>query len=188
LGPSHRSRQAQPRAYKRRGTLPPCVGGELSSSKWRTPADLDRPYKVASSIGRSTMTSRLARLTILALGCLWFASAMALACPPGSRFSAKADGTNGICAILGQGATPMVRCFVADGACPGGHSREHSNNDPTRDYCCPTGRAQQPKCVARGVAPFCEGKCLPGEKNEGFFIPSKGPTCKTGSMLWCCRR
>ena len=109
----------------------------------------------------------------------------AMACPPGTRFSA--GNGNGMCVILGMGLRSAAACTVAKGACPARTSREHSNNDPTRDYCCPlqTTVAIRPhgNCFWSGRAPFCNGKCPAG------FIGKKGSNgarCVTGSKMFCC--
>ena len=116
---------------------------------------------------------------------LSFVATSAHACPHNTRFSAYKG--HGICAILGQGATAFVTCNVASGACPAGTTREHSNNDPTRDYCCPTVPADRapPICVWRGTPPFCGGECEVGETVKARSGP-KTMGCATGSMAYCC--
>jgi len=115
---------------------------------------------------------------VLAMACIYLHPGVATACPRGTVFSAKADGTNGICAVIGEGATPYVQCYVTHGECPAGTSREHSSNDPSRDYCCPLKRptsiptcndqcaslltSVQPKTEANRVYQNCITKCVGG--------------------------
>ena len=62
----------------------------------------------------------------------------ATACPPGSRFSVKPDGTNPICIVIGQGLKIRARCFeMPSVGCGLGGGREKSNQAPGRVYCCP---------------------------------------------------
>jgi hypothetical protein len=127
---------------------------------------------------------RVLILAVIVLGCL----APALACPPGSRFSA--GNGNGMCVIIGQGLQAANTCTVARGACPAGTSREHSNNDPTRDYCCPV-QATRPfkphgNCFWVGTAPFCNGKCPAGFQTTRENIDGDGKVCATGLKAYCC--
>jgi hypothetical protein len=62
----------------------------------------------------------------------------AAACPPGSRFSVKPDGTNPICIVIGQGLKIRARCFeMTSAGCPLGAVHKRSNQAPGRVYCCP---------------------------------------------------
>jgi hypothetical protein len=121
------------------------------------------------------------------------------ACPPGTRFSAYQG--NGICVILGQGAKAAAQCQVAGGPCPAGTSREHSNNDPSRDYCCPTSALLEMGCRWDGRGPFCAGSCKSDEvemKRRGTkaqdlevgepVLDSPGPFCVSGTKAMCCTR
>jgi hypothetical protein len=62
------------------------------------------------------------------------------ACPPGSRFSVRPDGTNPVCAVLGvEGLKIRARCIeMPSSGCPLGGVRKKSNQAPGRVYCCPT--------------------------------------------------
>ena len=88
----------------------------------------------------------------------------AIACPPDTVFSAYNG--NGICAIRGQGAKALVQCRSRNGACPPGNSREHSNNDPTRDYCCPYPK-DKPVVGGAGARSNVD-RCPSGEFLVGF--------------------
>jgi len=130
---------------------------------------------------RSNLVARLLVLAVVLVGAILPAQA----CPPGSRFSA--GNGNGICVVIGQGLRAAATCSVARGACPAGTSREHSNNDPTRDYCCPAQATLALKphgnCFWSGTAPFCNGKCPAGfQAKKG----RDGKACLTGSKLYCC--
>lgn len=118
----------------------------------------------------------------------------AAACPLGTVFSAKSDGTNGICAFVGQGARAAVNCAVAQGSCPAKTSREHSTNDPGRDYCCstqplpPSGHPIGPfeACAWFGTAPICRGRCPAGWRDVKGDRTGDGATCATGQKVYCC--
>jgi hypothetical protein len=122
------------------------------------------------------------------------------ACPEGTVFSAYKG--NGICAYIGQGAKVAVQCQIAKGKCPSGTTRERKKSDKNA-YCCPEKIAneQSKKCVWRGEAPLCEGKCLYGEQSKGsardkdgaYFNKSTKPwsssfgkDCVGGSKELCC--
>jgi hypothetical protein len=63
----------------------------------------------------------------------------AAACPAGSRFSVKPDGTNPICIVIGQGLKIRARCFeMTSAGCGLGGVRKKSNQAPGRVYCCPS--------------------------------------------------
>ena len=121
------------------------------------------------------------------------AAAQARACPPGTRFSGYNG--SGICVIPGQGARVTVRCQIASGACPSGTTRQHSNSDPTRDYCCPRQAAgmnpprpnQFEACTWVGTAPFCKGSCPAGFKARLSDVRGDGAKCVTGLKFYCCR-
>jgi hypothetical protein len=132
----------------------------------------------------SQLVARLLVLVALALSSM----APAWSCPPGSRFSA--GNGNGLCVIVGHGLMPAAECTVANGACPAGMSREHSKNDPTRDYCCPA-QATHPykprgNCFWAGTAPFCKGRCPAGFRTEKRTYELAGQVCMTGSKAYCC--
>lgn len=95
-----------------------------------------------------------------------------------------------ICVIIGQGLQAAATCSVATGACPAGTSREHSNNDPTPDYCCPAQatRAYKPhgNCFWVGTAPFCNGRCPAGFRSTERRYAGDGQLCMTGSKAYCC--
>jgi hypothetical protein len=133
------------------------------------------------------MGKLVARLLLLAAFVLSFMDP-AMACPPGSRFSA--GNGNGLCVIIGHGLMPAAECTVAKGACPGGMSREHSNNDPTRDYCCPAVATHPYKphgnCFWTGTAPFCKGRCPAGFEAIRKNINGDGAVCVTGLKAYCC--
>jgi len=123
---------------------------------------------------------------MLALACIYLHPGVATACPAGTVFSAKSDGTNGICAVIGEGATPYVQCYVTHTKCPAGTSREHSSNDPSRDYCCPLKRptslpscndqcaslltSVQPRTKANRVHQNCMSLCI-GNPNGRIICP-----------------
>jgi hypothetical protein len=67
-------------------------------------------------------------------------SVPAEACPPGSRFSVKQDGTNPVCAVVGvEGLKVRARCIPRPSSgCPLGGQRAKSNQAPGRVYCCPS--------------------------------------------------
>jgi hypothetical protein len=134
------------------------------------------------------LTSRL----LPAIALVVIASAEARACPPNSRFSAFNG--SGICAIIGQGKKAAAVCEVARGACPSGTTREHSNSDPTRDYCCPrqATNAGSPNpmfesCVWIGTAPFCKGSCPRGFYSKRVDVRGDGAKCVSGLKSYCCQ-
>ncbi|MGA9824099.1 MAG: hypothetical protein WBQ53_04530, partial [Methylocystis sp.] len=55
---------------------------------------------------------------------------------------------------------------------------------------CATGVVAQEKCVWRGTAPFCAGKCLAGERGiergQSQYAADGGADCVTGSKVLCC--
>src|SRR5438874_8412719 len=98
----------------------------MQSDPPRTPIRIAPPlHRRSSPVG---LMFRGLLLVALGIACVEEVAA----CPPGTRFSAYQG--NGICVILGQGAKAAAQCQVASGPCPSGTSREHSNNDPSRDY------------------------------------------------------
>lgn len=53
-----------------------------------------------------------------------------------------------------------------------------------------TGAAAQERCVWRGTAPFCKGRCLAGERGiergKSQYAKDGGADCITGSKVLCC--
>lgn len=93
-----------------------------------------RSFALCREIGMASWSKVLLALYTIAT------SASAFACPPGTVFSAYNG--HGICAYVGQGAKAQSTCTIANGACPAGTDRNHSNSDPSRDYCCQQGIRQ----------------------------------------------
>lgn len=90
------------------------------------------------------MKSRSAAFALLAA----FAAAMLVsttsapvpagACPAGSRFSVKPDGTNPICIVIGQGLKLRARCRERPPeGCGLGGVVHKSKQAPGHVYCCP---------------------------------------------------
>ena len=138
------------------------------------------------------MVKTVATWMLAAMVLVGVAAAEARACPPGTRFSAYNG--SGICAILGQGKRAAVTCQIAKGACPKGTTREHSNNDPKRDYCCPKQAASTTpprnpfeSCNWFGTAPFCKGRCPAGFRSSLVSTRGDGAKCVTGHKVYCCQ-
>jgi hypothetical protein len=124
---------------------------------------------------------RFLAAVVLSVWAIAFSAAGAVAkCPQGTVFSAYKG--HGICAYVGQGSKAAINCFVAKGDCPSGTTREHSNNDKKRDYCCPRTTAQL-NCNWTGTAPFCGGGCGPGT----FIREVRTEGCITGQKVECCQ-
>jgi hypothetical protein len=86
-----------------------------------------------------TSPSTLVALSFAVVAAVVSLPVPAAACPPGSRFSVKPDGTNPICIVIGQGLKIRARCFeVPPTGCPLGAVRNRSNQAPGRVYCCPS--------------------------------------------------
>ena len=122
------------------------------------------------------------------------------ACPAGSQFFAY--GGAGGCVKPGSSEV-VVKCFSMGKVCPTGWSNEGATDNGS--WCCPPvasegtprGNSNAPKreetCTWRGTAPFCKGRCLPGEAGrassadgEGTY-PNFGATCLRGLKAYCCR-
>jgi hypothetical protein len=86
------------------------------------------------------MTSRLPLIafSVAMLGAVVSLPMSAAACPAGSRFSVKPDGTNPICIVIGQGLKLRARCFEMPKSGRGlGGVVHKSNQAPGHLYCCP---------------------------------------------------
>lgn len=126
------------------------------------------------------------------------------ACPAGSQFFAY--GGAGGCVKPGSNEV-VVKCFSMGKVCPTGWSNEGPTE--TGSWCCPPvanqgtprGNPNAPTrnetCTWRGKAPFCKGRCQPGEigraaqtdRDEPFARahPEFGAECITGSKFYCCK-
>lgn len=135
------------------------------------------------------------------VACLFLIAAQsAYACPPGTVFSAYKG--NGMCVYIGQGATRAAQCMLMVKSCPSGTTREQKKSDRNNVYCCPrTIQDKQPtRCVWRGTAPICSGKCGASEKLKAYArtyteailqgsakaADTFGRDCVSGAKALCC--
>ena len=120
------------------------------------------------------------------------ASPARAACPSGSQFFAY--GGAGGCVKPGSSEV-VVRCFSMGKVCPTGWSNEGPTDSGS--WCCPPvaskgtprGNPNAPKreetCTWRGTAPFCKGRCLPGEAGRRRARDSEGTYAQSGVRRRC---
>lgn len=166
----------------------------------KRPRDPSRLCQRSARAGSAPQSNLMGVVTVLAGGMLLIAASLAspvLACPSGSQFFAY--GGAGGCVADGK---KVQECFHMGKTCPSGWSYEGESEG--KSWWCPPSpivskKQETPQpghnetCMWRGTAPFCKGRCQPGElgrsastDGEGTY-PNFGATCLSGVKAYCCR-